>query len=219
MPASDQNALVQQYCAVCHTDAARNGGLSLQHYDAAKRDPALARMILSKLNGGAMGAAGKGVPDKAAQTAWLESTKEQATGADDWFVTREGNTVAASMVREVPVRNPAATDPPVYRISVACSAGAGSLELTWSPQPQTGRTMTASADGNPPVPYKIEGKESMGNGASLQSGHASVVLSEGGKLRAPDSSLTIRELFDGESVEFPFRSLDPKVRSDLRRCF
>jgi len=61
MRAAEQNALVKQYCAVCHTDAAMNGGLSLQHYDAAKRDPTLAAMILSKLNAGAMGAAGKGV--------------------------------------------------------------------------------------------------------------------------------------------------------------
>ena len=54
MPAAEQNALVKQYCAVCHTDAAMNGGLSLQHYDAAKRDPTLAAMILSKLNAGAI---------------------------------------------------------------------------------------------------------------------------------------------------------------------
>ncbi len=60
MPAAEQNALVKKYCAVCHTDAVRNGGLSLEHYDAAKRDPALAAMMLSKLNGGAMGAAGAG---------------------------------------------------------------------------------------------------------------------------------------------------------------
>ena len=55
MPPAEQNALVRRYCAVCHTDAAMNGGLSLQQYDAAKRDPALAAMILSKLNNGAMG--------------------------------------------------------------------------------------------------------------------------------------------------------------------
>jgi hypothetical protein len=63
MPAAEQNALVTKYCAVCHTDAAMSGGLSFQHYDAAKRDPDLAAMILSKLNNGAMGAAGNGVPD------------------------------------------------------------------------------------------------------------------------------------------------------------
>src|SRR3954453_7030042 len=89
MPPAQQNALVKQYCAVCHTDAAMNGGLSLQHYDAAKRDPALAAMILTKLNNGAMGAAGKGMPDKASQQAWLDSTREQAVGASEWFVSRE----------------------------------------------------------------------------------------------------------------------------------
>jgi hypothetical protein len=36
-PAAQQNALVQRYCAVCHTDAAKNGGLSLEHFDAAGR--------------------------------------------------------------------------------------------------------------------------------------------------------------------------------------
>lgn len=30
MPAAQQNALVQKYCAVCHTDASKDGGLSLQ---------------------------------------------------------------------------------------------------------------------------------------------------------------------------------------------
>jgi len=39
-------------------------------------------------------------------------------------------------------------------------------------------------DGNAPVEYKIEGKESMGNGGTVRSGHASVLLSNGksGKL-------------------------------------
>jgi hypothetical protein len=36
MPAAQQNALVETYCAVCHTDASRNGGLSLQHFDATR---------------------------------------------------------------------------------------------------------------------------------------------------------------------------------------
>src|SRR5438270_4567986 len=98
MPAAEQNALVRQYCAVCHTDAAMNGGLSLQHYNAAKRDPALAAMILSKLNNGAMGAAGNGVPDKVAQQAWLASTTEQAAGAKEWLVSREGGVLSASIV-------------------------------------------------------------------------------------------------------------------------
>ena len=177
MPASKQNALVKNYCAVCHTDAAKNGGLSLEHYDAAERDPGLAAMILSKLNSGAMGAAGIGVPDKAAQQAWLDSTKEQAAGAKEWFVARKDAHVSASIVREVPPRTSRSGDAPVYRLLITCdaSSGNGEMQLTWSPEPQTGRTLTASVDGRTTVEYRLEGRESMGNGASVQSGLASVV--------------------------------------------
>ena len=221
MPAAEQNALVKQYCAVCHTDASMNGGLSLQHYDAAKRDPTLAAMILSKLNAGAMGAAGNGVPDKASQEAWLASTKEQAAGAKEWFVSREDGVVSASTIREVPPRRPDVTDSPVYRVTIACntSSGAGEMQLTWSPQPQTGRLMTASADSDAPVEYRIEGKESMGNGGTVQSGHASVLLSSSGKLGFPNHFLIIRELFPGETVEFPLSDLDQKTRTELSTCF
>ena len=214
---------MKKYCAVCHTDAARNGGLSLEHYDAAQRNPALAAMILSKLNNGAMGAAGNGVPDRAAQQAWLESTKEQAAGARDWFVNREDGVISASIVREVPPRKPDSSDAPVYRLTILCnpSTASGEMQLTWSPQPQTGRTMTVSVDSNPPVEYKLEGKESMGNGGTVQSGHASVVLSGGkdAKLALANQSLTIRELFPCETVEFPLADLDQKARPELRTCF
>jgi hypothetical protein len=223
MPAAEQNALVRKYCAVCHTDAAMNGGLSLQHYDAAKRDPGLAAMILSKLNNGAMGAAGNGVPDKVAQQAWLDSTRDQADGAKQWFVRREDGVVSASIVREVPPRKPDSTDVPVYRMRMVCnpSIGVGEMQLTWSPQPQTGRTMTASVDGNAPVEYKIEGKESMDNGATVQAGHASVLLSngKGGRLALANHSLTVRELFPGETVEFPLSELDQRAHAELTKCF
>ena len=80
--------------------------------------------------------------------------------------------------------------------------------------------MSASVDGAAPVEYKIEGTESMGNGGEVQSGHASVVLSsgKGGNLGLPKRSLTIRELFPGESVEFSFSGLDQKTHAALRKC-
>ena len=52
MPVAQQNALVQKHCAVCHTDAAKNGGLSLQHFDAANVAPSLAAMMISRLVSG-----------------------------------------------------------------------------------------------------------------------------------------------------------------------
>ena len=223
MPTADQNALVKKYCAVCHTDAAKNGGLSLEHYDAAKRDPGLAAMMLSKLNNGAMGAAGNGVPDKAAQQAWLEATRQQAARAEEWFVSREDGIMSAGMVREVPPRRPGSTDAPVYRVLMVCnsSTGFGEMQLTWSPEPQTGRTMTVSIDGQAPVEYRIEGKESMGNGGTVQSGHASAVLNSGrgGKLTLPKQSLVVGDLFPHETVEFPFGGLDKKAYFELSKCF
>jgi hypothetical protein len=221
MPASEQNALVKRYCTVCHTDMAMNGGLSLEHYDAAKRDPTLAVMILSKLRAGAIGAAGLGVPDKAAQEAWLNSTKEQAAGSAQWFVDHEGSSTSASIVRQVGPGKPDLADSPVYRLKIVCnpSSGVGAMQLSWSPRPQTGRSMTASADGKAPVEYSIEGKESMGNGATVQTGRGAVVLSEGVKLSFPNRILTVRELFPGESVDFPLSDLDEKTRAALSSCF
>src|SRR3954447_2354415 len=84
MPPAQQNTLVQKYCAVCHTDAAKNGGLSLEHYDSAQVNPALAAMLLSKLRNGAMGAAGLGIPDSATRDAWVAATAAQAERAKGW---------------------------------------------------------------------------------------------------------------------------------------
>jgi hypothetical protein len=108
MPYVQQNALVQKHCAVCHTDAAKNGGLSLEHFDAAKASPSLTAMLLSKLTGGvslktaseaafdtnaaaliekkmksgAMGAAGIPVPNKAVTDA-LNTSIHGAIGRCD----------------------------------------------------------------------------------------------------------------------------------------
>src|SRR3954467_13707867 len=86
MPPAQQNSLVHKYCAVCHTDAAKNGGLSLEHYDAAQVDPPLAAMLFSKLRNGAMGAAGLGIPDSATRDAWMAATATQAEQAKNWIV-------------------------------------------------------------------------------------------------------------------------------------
>ena len=122
MPPAQQNALVQKYCAVCHTDRANNGGLSLEHYDAARVDPPLAAMLLSKLRNGAMGAAGLGIPDPQTREAWVAATVAQAAGAENWTVIRaerpasNGSILSASLVREVQPRK-ASKDAPLYRLT------------------------------------------------------------------------------------------------------
>jgi hypothetical protein len=114
MPLTQQNALVEKYCAVCHTDAARNGGLSLEHFDAATAPPSLAAMLVSKLTSGvplaivraaasnagaaavvsekmksgAMGAAGLPIPDKATIDALIDALASESAGADRWNVNR-----------------------------------------------------------------------------------------------------------------------------------
>ena len=216
---AQQNALVRKYCAVCHTDAANNGGLSLEHYDAAQPNPPLAAMLLSKLRNGAMGAAGLGVPDKDTQAAWILATVQQALGAQNWAVTQsassQGSTVTASVVRIVSPRH-AEANPPIYRLTIACNAATrqGTMQLTWSPEPQTDRTFFVSNDGQPGVPHTLSGKEKMGNGTSGTSGRASVVL----HVALPSKSVAITDLFPSETVLFPIDALDQATRRELAEC-
>lgn len=217
LPAEHQTALVHKYCAVCHTDAARNGGLSLEHYDAAKPDAALAAMLLSKLRNGAMGAAGLGVPDKDTQAAWIAATTEQAAQAKTWTVIRNDSGTTASIVREVAPRK-ANEFAPVYRLILGCDSQnhGGDIRVTWSPAPQIDRTFLVSADGGAETSYRLGGKdEHMGNGTSGTSGQAYARLST----PLPEKTLTISDVFPGETVVFPIGDLDAGVRRQLGACF
>jgi hypothetical protein len=232
MPAAQQNALVQTYCAVCHTDAARNGGLSLEHFDAAHPDPVVAAMVLGKLKTGAIGAAGLKPPDEATVQAWIASTSAEAAGANRWNVNRtkdpatKGSVLSASIVQELP---PAAIPdvPDSYRLTVTCRADTheAGMELAWSPgSPKMGQVFSALVDGTALATYKVEGTEQMGNGTGGSSGPGSIVLyptkqNTAAAMALPAQTLTIRDAFPNETVVFPFGELSPTDRQALSACF
>ena len=69
MTAAEQTALIRQYCATCHSERAKAGGLSLAGFDAAKRASehrASSEKMIRKLRAGMMPPAGAKRPDAAA---------------------------------------------------------------------------------------------------------------------------------------------------------
>jgi hypothetical protein len=240
MPIAQQNALVQKYCAVCHTDAVKNGGLSLEHFDASHAAPSLTAMLLSKITGGvsleitaktgtstdaaelvnrkmksgAMGAAGIPIPDKATIDALIHAFSAESAGATEWFM-ETGPT--ASILREMPSTKNAG-EAEFYRLIASCNPATqkGSLQVAWAPVAQSG-TLAASVDGNTVVEYRVEGTEAMGNGSGvILHGRAALMLDA---LPLPAKSLAVNNLFPDESVSFSFADFPKDARHEFAPCF
>jgi len=64
-PALDDHALVKQYCAVCHNDKLKSGGMTLTKLDVShpEQNPELAEMVIKKVRSGLMPPAGMPRPD------------------------------------------------------------------------------------------------------------------------------------------------------------
>lgn len=232
---AEQNRLVQQYCAPCHTDKAPSGGLSLQHFDALTAAPSLAAMMVSKIangtpldtvrasaatadaasimhtqmTGGAMHAAGIALPPQDTIDAFARALAARAERASEWSTEQRGPITFASMAREVPSRSNTAS---MYRLIASCNADTrvAELQLTWAPQPAQGK-LTLNADQATEFTFGIDGSE-----ASF-----SLFNSPNAASAAPfwpASVLTATGLFGDHSVEFPFKDLPAATRRALNAC-
>jgi hypothetical protein len=234
MPVAQQNALVQKYCAVCHTDAHPNGGLSLEHFDAGRADPGVAAMMVSKLKSGAIGAAGVPPPDRATVNDLLSALSAEAADASTWTLNRSSHSttqasiLSASIVEAVPsAAHPA--EPDMYRLTLTCNVDTheGDMQLAWAPAPPPpGRAMAVAVDGKALFAHTVEGTEKMGNGASGSSGPGSAIFystktGTGPRVAMPlpVHTLTISDLFPDETVVFPFDRLSQAAREGFLTCF
>jgi hypothetical protein len=129
--------------------------------------------------------------------------------------------LTASILREMPSMKDAG-EAEVYRLIASCNPATqqGSLQVAWAPVAQSG-TLAASVDGSAAVEYRVEGTERMGNGSgAVLHGLAALMLTEPRNgLPFPAESLTISDLFPGESVTFSFANFPKEARHEFEACF
>lgn len=200
MPVAAQNGIVQKYCSTCHTDAERTGGLSLEHFDAARVAPSLAAMMLSKVRSGAMGAATIPMPDKPTVDAFASALAAESKGAEQWSVATENSLTTASVLREIPSGSkPGGRS--LYRLVMTCdaAAGKGEMQLAWSPLPV--KATLSGMLGTKPFRYEVDGADFHG---------FPMLVSD---------RMVVSGLFPDEVVQFSFDDLARSARRLLAPCF
>jgi len=78
-----QNQLVGQYCATCHSDRGKAGGLTLASFDAAKieKNAETGEKMIRKLRAGMMPPPGARKPDAAAVKAFVDALETKIDAA------------------------------------------------------------------------------------------------------------------------------------------
>jgi hypothetical protein len=211
MPVERQTVLVRTYCVACHRDAQKNGGLSLEKFDAGHADPGLLAMLVSKMKTGAFGAAGLKGPGREAEAAVIAALSVAARGAEEWQVRESGPVVTAGIVR------PAGAED-LYRLTLVCDARTeyGEMQVSWAPNvPAPSQVMTVAVDDGAAERYSLNVVEPYANGMKGESGPGAMKV----RARLPQRTMTVRNVLGSETVVFPFAQLGAEVRARLSVCF
>jgi hypothetical protein len=242
LTAETQDNLQTLYCVACHDTKQMQGGLDLSSFDSAKPDAAVAYMMASKLRGGAIGAAGIPIPDQATNDAWLAALVEEGKTMTEetrgWTFSlgsdpeRHKPLVIASATQEVPA---AEGGERVYQLTLTChmdDTRGANMELAVfrkdGPQSSPVASFVALNRFPGPVSYEIDGTAAEGFLYPWQDNrfYASlkkVTYADLGvpqfPVALPAESLTVRDLFPGETVSFPFDGWSKTVRGVMGVCF
>lgn len=246
MPVAEQNALVQKYCAVCHTDRAQNGGLTLQHFDAATAAPDLAAMMVSKvtsgvalatiraaetdaraavimaekMKGGAMNAAGIPPPPDATVNALAFALAKAATGAEEWSVSRsvDSNTATPIVTASILRELPSAHagEASMYRLVIECRTAERAGNVQLAWAPVPANGRFDVASDDAP----IVPYEVVGK---EQMGNGSAATTGRAHQRLapvlPRRTLRVSGLFPNQAVTFAFDALPDAARQSFAACF
>jgi hypothetical protein len=224
MPIQQVNELVRTRCAVCHSGEQPKGGLSVEQFDAAAPDPALARMLWVKMaKDGAISAAGGVPPDAATLERLLRELSAIADTAppDGWKVdvaadqAKGGHNVVTATI----VQAASTTERPssLYGLTITCSGRTqrGEMTLAAYSEQMTSRPLSPAKNGAIRFGYEVDG--ATGEMATLYVGPNNAAAPMA-LVPIPARTLTIRDLVVGETVVFPFDRLSPVVRRQLASC-
>lgn len=209
---AEQNEMMRNFCVMCHLDSSMNGGLSLEHFDAATVSPPLAAMlankfttgvplneilqptkdasVLSKLEAGkragapsVMGVAGLPLPSDDEINGFIMAMAEKAEGFEQWHIKQEGDLITADVIRLTPVPQEAGRRDINYRLKVTCNIDSNEGEILLSWSPMPRKgELKAIVDGNLQFEYVLDHEEPMANGDPGASAPSSVVLAGAAKI-------------------------------------